>query len=623
MESRRAWSIPYNGGMLAALLLALPSPQHPVDQEAINEAIDRGVVYLSELFDDGKKQKRINTSRTGLRALILYTLLKSGGDRDSVAVKTLFEQLSFAEFDGTYDIACMMLALEAHDPVRNRVWLEQLTEILVSWQNEGEWAYPQGAGDLSNTQYAALGLWAAEKAGVKVDHEVWSRLAEIVLDYQDEEGAFSYTRPGKSGYGSMTAAGVGTLALCEMHLARTGNLTADQAKRYTASRERGLEWFEKNFSVETNPGSGGWHYYYLYGLERMGGLAGAPLLGEHDWYVKGANYLVPRQDEEGSWTKGADLSETCFALLFLKRATSSDTPRAPLTGGGRVGDPPKNETADRTAAVQIIIDGSYPVEMSINTWGRAKTKSLEWPGESGKRPHVSRVEWLADGEIIAVRMGDARYPAKTARFTARYFFDKEGTVEIVCRVQIQPPNGGDPMYVESPPLEVEVTHPLPSWMPELDEDSGTSLMRGAKASARATSTFKKPTKLEPPLPDNKFPADNAVDGNARTPWLAIPKANEPKLTVKLGKVQEADLIVIYPAQLAPNHELAYPEKLIVRINKRETREVDVIPDAQRPLRIELAEPTRVKSLDISLVGRQGREELPMGIGEVEFRKLDG
>ena len=56
--------------------------------------------------------------------------------------------------------------------------------------------------------------------------------------------------------GAMTAAGVGTLALCEMHLARTGSLDDALAERMAASRERGLVWFESNFSVDTNPRNG-------------------------------------------------------------------------------------------------------------------------------------------------------------------------------------------------------------------------------------------------------------------------------------------------------------------------------------------------------------------------------
>lgn len=604
---------------LALLALSLPVPQDPVDPQAVNEAIDRGVAYLSELFDGSKKQKRIDTDRPGMRALILYTLLKSGAAKDEPAIETLLEQLSFDDVDGTYDLACLMLALGAHDPVAHRPWLESLTRRMVSWQHEGEWAYPDGTYDLSNTQYAALGLWAAERSGVPIEPRVWRELAEVTLLYQDPDGAFSYTRPGKGGYGSMTAAGVGTLALCEMHLARGGGLTEAEARRLGDSRKRGLAWLDKFFSVETNPKNGGWHYYYLYGLERMGGLAGTTHVGEHDWYDEGARYLLAGQDEEGSWTNGADLSETCFALLFLRRATSADTaPRVPKTGRDREPDGPRDRTEDRKAAVQIAIEEGLPLKMWIDGFGRAATQGLEWPGETGRGPHVSRVEWLADGEVVAIRLANDARPANGARFTARVLFERTGEVELVARVHVTSP-GGESTTIESPPLTVGIEQALPAWMSEAASPAGDDLLAAGKPKARGSSTLKKPTKLEPPLPDRKFTAELAIDGKPNTPWLADAKDDEPKLSISLKKPQEADLVLVSHASLAPARELALPLEVEVRVNKRDVHVLPVTPDRGRTLRIELEKTTRVKSIDVILRGRQGDSTAPLGIGEVELR----
>jgi len=71
-------------------------------------------------------------------------------------------------------------------------------------------------------------------------------------------------------------------------------------------------------------GQGGWQYYYLYALERAGIFVGTETLGAHEWYAEGAQYLLAQQKDDGSWlSKGADhaIWDTCFAILFLRRAT--------------------------------------------------------------------------------------------------------------------------------------------------------------------------------------------------------------------------------------------------------------------------------------------------------------
>ena len=56
-------------------------------------------------------------------------------------------------------------------------------------------------------------------------------------------------------------------------------------------------------------------------------LSGIALIQDRDWYFEGACQLLARQGKKGQWHgqgKGS-VTDTCFALLFLKRAT------APLT----------------------------------------------------------------------------------------------------------------------------------------------------------------------------------------------------------------------------------------------------------------------------------------------------
>ena len=50
-------------------------------------------------------------------------------------------------------------------------------------------------------------------------------------------------------------------------------------------------------------------------------LYGTEMMGTHKWYPEGAKVLIETQAANGSW--GAGTVDTCFAILFLKRATRS------------------------------------------------------------------------------------------------------------------------------------------------------------------------------------------------------------------------------------------------------------------------------------------------------------
>jgi hypothetical protein len=65
--------------------------------------------------------------------------------------------------------------------------------------------------------------------------------------------------------------------------------------------------------------------YYLWSVERVAVIFNLPKLGGMDWYGWGAEKLIANQKEKGNWEKGqyphsVSLVDTCFALLFLKRA---------------------------------------------------------------------------------------------------------------------------------------------------------------------------------------------------------------------------------------------------------------------------------------------------------------
>ena len=199
-------------------------------------------------------------------------------------------------------------------------------------------------GDNSNAQYAALGLRACHEAGVVLPKETvikpakrwWATsqlgmpggknmpIATGVGPAADPRG-WSYTTNDPA-YGSMTAGAIGAVCIYDYILGE------DFKKDKVVAG--GMAWVAKNWSVTENIGpceTGGkepkeFLYYYLYALERAGMLYDTAFIGKYDWYFEGARVLLAAQKPDGSWAESAASTmrpawDTCFAILFLKRAT--------------------------------------------------------------------------------------------------------------------------------------------------------------------------------------------------------------------------------------------------------------------------------------------------------------
>ena len=86
------------------------------------------------------------------------------------------------------------------------------------------------------------------------------------------------------------------------------------------------------------PGNGK-AYYFLWSLERVAMAFGLKTIGDKDWYAWGSEILVANQRPDGSWQGdyAACGADTCFALLFLRRANLARDLTATLKG--KVEDP--------------------------------------------------------------------------------------------------------------------------------------------------------------------------------------------------------------------------------------------------------------------------------------------
>jgi hypothetical protein len=207
-----------------------------------------------------------------------------------------------------------------------------------------------GEGDNSNSQYAALGLRACFDAGIIVPRETIELARKWWRESQNDGGKGKKGRPGVAtgpsegtppadpagwcyggrshghpAYGSMSAGAVGALVIYGHHLGEKS-----KADPWVLA---GLAWMAQNFTVTDNPGPPEWGegkpgymtYYYLYAMERAGILFGTETIGGHRWYSEGAEQILRSQKPDGSWNaEGPEANstwETCFAILFLKRAT--------------------------------------------------------------------------------------------------------------------------------------------------------------------------------------------------------------------------------------------------------------------------------------------------------------
>jgi hypothetical protein len=198
-------------------------------------------------------------------------------------------------------------------------------------------------GDNSNLQYAILGLFSASRANVTIPKATWRDAERWLGQQQNADGGWGYNSAEVPGVGLVTTdASSGAMTTAAL----TGLIVSEfyQGKDWKDDKavQRGIDWLAANFSVVTNPGGSPiWHYYFLYGLERVGTISGLHDFGPHAWYKEGAEYLIRTQAADGSWkglNAGAALTDpvidTCFAILFLKRATPPlEKPKDVATGG--------------------------------------------------------------------------------------------------------------------------------------------------------------------------------------------------------------------------------------------------------------------------------------------------
>lgn len=380
---------------LTTTLCGLVQAQPPdIDPKAVNTAIDKGAEWLLSHFANG----RISEERYA--ELVLLTLIHAGVPPQHPFLQDNVQRLLSRPLQNTYNVGLRSLLLEKVNRKFYQMSLAEIAQFFTESQcDNGQWAYagralkatptvyapvltpsrkrlPPGStqtaddgpapgkelklpppirgfskssGDNSNTQYAVLGLFAASRAAIIVPKATWSQIEKWFESRQNPDGGWGYNSAQVPGIGRVTtdtsSGAMTTAALTALVVAK---FYQNENWRNAASVERGVEWLGRNFSVTTNPGGSQiWHYYYLYGLERVGAIAEVGEFGAHRWYKEGAEFLLKAQNPDGSWRAvppGVQsltdaVTDTCFAILFLRRATPDlKKPKDIATGVSRKDD---------------------------------------------------------------------------------------------------------------------------------------------------------------------------------------------------------------------------------------------------------------------------------------------
>lgn len=290
--------------------------------EQVNATIDRGVAWLRSAQRPDGTFPHDHWSTDGSTALATYALLESGVPAGDPVIDKAIQYLRYRPFEHTYSVSVRIAAFDAHgDPELGKTIVAAAQWLEEHQRDEGLWGYPDREVDHSNSQYAALGLWVAERHGFAAKRETWARLAKEVTRRQNEDGGFGY-REGDRSSGSMTTAGIAMLSLANERLAGDSR-QAGTTRKAEEAIERGWRWLAEFFTVDGNPHGDrqvlpGAYMYYLFGLERASAIGARKRIGEHDWYAEGARRIVERQRPDGAWS---DADATSFALLFLRKAT--------------------------------------------------------------------------------------------------------------------------------------------------------------------------------------------------------------------------------------------------------------------------------------------------------------
>jgi len=234
----------------------------------------------------------------GMTALATYAMLASGDSPQDPKLAGAIEFLKKADVRGTYALGVRAQVWNSLPRSLHKQTLELAKrdrELILKNMRTDERCRPffryladdtgDTGSDHSASQFAVLGLWAAEQCGAEVPTAFWKETELAWLKDQDAGGGgwsysntFSQRMPVTP---SMTAAGVATLFITNDYLHGAAAVECRGNLPHKAI-DAGLAWLTAH-ADETFDMKNQFPFYTLYGIERIGLASGYKYLGAIDW----------------------------------------------------------------------------------------------------------------------------------------------------------------------------------------------------------------------------------------------------------------------------------------------------------------------------------------------------
>jgi len=338
--------------ILIVMVVCIPAAG-AASPEAVDRAISRAKSFLYqsqkpngswEDIDaaDAKANDNFMTGGQfgGKTAISVYALLASGEPHQDPRIVKAVEWLKKLDAKGTYvlGVRCNVWLLLPVTPETRQLMRGDLQKLLSYTKTQGEargmFDYVGGrAGDQyshSRSQYAVLGVWAAAQFGLEIPQNFWAIVEQGWLDHQDASGGWAYKKRPTADYPvtpGMTAVGIATLFITQEYLHANEGVGCKGNPR-SEPIERALKWIGENFDKfdEDRAGKRDYEMATLYAMERIGVASGLKYFGKVDWYEKGSDWMIGKQQPDGSWPEAGagNVVGTSFGILFLARG------RAPI-----------------------------------------------------------------------------------------------------------------------------------------------------------------------------------------------------------------------------------------------------------------------------------------------------